>query len=47
MKKLSGGAFTAKALARERTRTGATEVVAGLVMDLKMAYDVDKHNFNE
>jgi hypothetical protein len=46
MKKLSGGAFSAKALASERTCPGATAVVMGLVTDVKMAYAVDKHNRN-
>jgi hypothetical protein len=46
MKKLSGGAFSAKVLARERTRPGATAVVPGVVTDGKMAYAVDKHKCN-
>jgi hypothetical protein len=48
MKKLSGGAVSAKAPASERTLSeGAAAVSVVLVMSVKMAYAVDKHNFNQ
>jgi hypothetical protein len=47
MKKLSGGAFSAKTPASERTLTDGSAVSVVLVMTAKMSYGVDKHNCNQ